>query len=438
MTHIWTDYQLRSNPFFQDELTVDPDGDHPVSLLIGRAAELRLLHRHVVGNAHSRVIVEGAAGVGKTSLVNRFKSELERNGYLIHPNPIRVQSGMTARDFTAEALRELLRIRNRERARPSGFRALVARIGDAAVREADAFWTEAGRIVNGQVMTGIGLSGGVFGAQIGAQTQPARVPADVPLVSLSALFAEAIQRAVSELGRNIVFHVNNLENLSDRDAAAAAGLVQDLRDDLKIPGAHWIFVGTLGVEDAVFRRTPQVSGFFPAAIRVEPLSPDQVAEMLSARYRHLRLGLTPVIAPIEPADAAAIYRRFFGDLRNFLRLLNDAAMRVLGVEGIRPMTPDDVLRSMAGEYRKRIEGALSDTIATHLRTTVAGDEGPRVYRFRHADVSARCGIKGPAAKRVMDALRTAGLIEFDRAEGQSEWYRVCGDVSVAYGLPGPE
>src|SRR5215210_671312 len=85
---LWSAFGLRGNPFFQQELTVDPTVDRPVTLLVGREVELRQMHRTVAlgaGEQSARLIVEGAAGVGKTSLVNRFKGEMAANGYVAHP-----------------------------------------------------------------------------------------------------------------------------------------------------------------------------------------------------------------------------------------------------------------------------------------------------------------------------------------------------------------
>jgi hypothetical protein len=68
----WTPYGLGDDPFFQDPLAPTDDPTRPISLFVGRAAEVQLLGGQVVGSLSSRAVVQGGAGVGKTSVVNRL------------------------------------------------------------------------------------------------------------------------------------------------------------------------------------------------------------------------------------------------------------------------------------------------------------------------------------------------------------------------------
>ncbi len=68
----WTPYGLGDDPFFQDPLAPTDDPTRPISLFVGRAAEVQLLGGQAVGSLSSRAVVQGGAGVGKTSVVNRL------------------------------------------------------------------------------------------------------------------------------------------------------------------------------------------------------------------------------------------------------------------------------------------------------------------------------------------------------------------------------
>src|SRR3954463_14523087 len=96
---IWNAYGLAANPFFQEELRSDPTAPYPVALHVGRDEEMRLALRHLGGGTSSRVIVEGAPGIGKTSFVNKLKAEVTQLGMLTHAEPVRIVADSTVLSF---------------------------------------------------------------------------------------------------------------------------------------------------------------------------------------------------------------------------------------------------------------------------------------------------------------------------------------------------
>src|SRR5918992_2628224 len=139
----WTPYGLTDDPFFQAPLSPSSEAARPITLFVGRDAEIRLLGGQVVGASSSRAIVEGAPGVGKTSFVNRLKVALAERGVLTHERPVRAAPGMTGRQFVAEVLRVLLQIRATllPLSMPERSKALAARVASSKARVEDAFWT---------------------------------------------------------------------------------------------------------------------------------------------------------------------------------------------------------------------------------------------------------------------------------------------------------
>ena len=70
--NVWAAYGLSGNPFFQEELRSEAGAFHPITLHVGRDDELRLALRHLGGSPSTRLMVEGAPGIGKTSFVNKL------------------------------------------------------------------------------------------------------------------------------------------------------------------------------------------------------------------------------------------------------------------------------------------------------------------------------------------------------------------------------
>lgn len=406
---IWTSYGLASNPFFQEELRSEPSALYPIALHVGREEELRLAARQLGGSPSTRVIVEGAPGIGKTSFVNKLKADVSQAGLVTHTDPVRIITDTTVLSFVADVLRVLLRMRS------------------ATALPVDAFWTRTARLVEGEDT----MAGGVTLGPVGVSFQGGRVPAEAPLGTLYEVVAEAVSRLQRELNAGILLHVNNLENLGESEATRAARLVRDIRDFLLLPGAHWVFVGASGIDDAVFRAYDQVAGIFPEPIVLEPLGPPEVSELLQRRYEFLSREGQARVAPVEPEVAAELYRLYHGDLRNFLRLLSDAAALTLGVEGIQPMTADRIVAVAAPRYAKSIERRIGPTDLDYLSRVVLDTE----TELNVTAVAQRTGLGQSGASRLVGRLREAGLLFQSRTEGKRVYYRPAGQVLIALGFP---
>jgi AAA ATPase-like protein len=388
----WTPYGLTDDPFFQAPLSPSAEAARPITLFVGRDAEIQLLGGQVVGTSSSRAIIEGAPGVGKTSFVNRLKVALAEQGVLTHEHPVRALPGMNARQFVAEVLRILLQIRATllPLSMPERGKAAAARATSGKARAQDAFWIRVARLVEGEDSTAAGVTVGM----LGAQRERVRIPAEVAGLSLDDELAKAVAYLAGDGERRVLIHVDNVENLARADAPAAAGVMQDARDALLVDGSHWLFVGATGIEERVFRLTPQVSGIIPHAVSIDPLSPKQVAELLRRRYQHLRRGMR-FTAPVEPDVAAAIYQRYRGDLRNFLRLLSRAIQHHAITAPGKALALDDLVALMAPRYWAELVKRVGDSDAAHLAavsvtiTTSTPQLRPRAYARCPSPTSSR-------------------------------------------------
>jgi len=413
IVNAWNLYGLRSSPFFQEELRAVPGAAYPVDLLfVGREDELARVGRQIGGSTSSRVLVQGLPGLGKTSFVNRLKSEMAASGVLTHDQPIRITSAATPLGFTADVLRVLLRIHTSQGL--SG----------------DRFWEHAARLVEGQDV----LAGGVSLLSVGFQVEKGRIPPDLAITSLYEVIAEALERIRRDTDGPVLLHVDNLESLAGGDARAAAALLLDVRDYLMLPHAHWIFVGAEGVEKSVFKVYPQVSSIFPSAITLSPLTVEDLQALLRRRYDHLRLDRkTPLVEPILVADAARLYAHYRGDLRNFLRLLSEAADLALGLDRIEPLPVDSIIRRVGPRYAEALEAQLGANDRAHLAAIIAKRPDPADYEFRVTDVQRRLGISQPGATGITNRLLEAGAIRRSRVQGKSTYYVPVGDARIAFG-----
>ena len=406
---LWEPFGLGGNPFFQSELSPG-DPVHPVSLFVGRDAELERVRRRLSTDTATRTIVEGAPGVGKTSFVNRLKSDLAKHGIATYDRPIRIESQSTRSSFVADVLRTLMRIR----------------LG-MGLKNGTGIWARTARLLEGEELVGgsvavMGVGGGFTRGYAAPQAPPD---------SLYEHLGAALQELSRELDAPVVLHVNNLEALTLERTEAAATLLLDLRDYLLLPGAHWLFVGATGIEEAIFRAHTQVSGIFPQALVLESLPPQAVERVIELRYKHLKIRGQSITPPIDPGEAARLYTLYQGDLRNFLRLLTEAAESLLGVHGIRPMTELEVRRFGAAEYERKLRERLGEDDFGHLARILA-DHADAEVRVTEAARSTK--MSQGAASKLVQRLEHKRAIHQTRTAGKSRYYRPFGDVLIAFGV----
>ena len=429
----WAPYGLRDDPFFQQPLqpVSDEDALWPITLFVGRKPELKMIAQQVLGSSASRAIIEGGAGVGKTSFVSRIKSELGTHGVLTHTDPVRVRSGMTDQQFMAEVLKVLLQIRATVAAENTASpikKAGRALKQDAALDTESAFWRRVGRLIQGEDS----ISGGMTVMGVGGQRGHTRIPAEIANLSLFDELAKAVAY-LAKNGKKVLVHVNNLENLTLEATADAARLMQQIRDCFLIDGSHWLFVGTTGIERQIFRASEQVNGIVPFAVQLGPLAPDEVAELLRRRYIHLQKGihLTP---PIDPNDGATLYRRYDGELRTFLSLLSSAVQRHSGFAPGVPLAVDVVVSTMAPTFRiQTLLRLIGEADAAHLEKALGGKSFD--HEFRVTDLAKAIGMAQASASKFAQRLIAANVIRKRREVGKSVFYQIAnGDLTVALGM----
>ncbi|MEJ7810601.1 MAG: ATP-binding protein [Gemmatimonadaceae bacterium] len=414
----WTPFGLDRDPFFQNELSASDEALYAAeTFFVGRQDELERVATTVGSGTSSCTVIEGDAGVGKTSFVNTLKARLAAGGVLTHENPIRVLDDTSFHTLVTEILRTLLAIRSTQ------LDAGTERFRTASART-EQLWEKVAMIAEGK--THRGGSVGVPGFSVGTSAST------VAPQGTGDRYFDEVQRALADLSARgrvpVLLHIDNLENLRDADLERAATLLRNLRDYLLIPGGHWIVVGKTGVTQDVFEVREEVGSITAQPVSLAPLLPGELRLLLDVRYQALRRGrrFTP---PVELPVAEALYARFYGDLRSFLQLLSRAAERALPADGQTPMSEAMILGAVGALYRERMTKRVGEeafrALELALRAVAPATE------FRAADLARVAGVSRARATQVVEKLLEKKVVRRLRQEESSKYLAPTGETSVA-------
>ncbi len=414
----WHVFGLRESPYFQDTLG---EGDHvrPLSLFVGRARELDELLATIGGQRSSRQALGGAPGVGKTTLVQAAKAHAVEAGYWATDDCI----PLLPEDTTERLLGRIL---------GAIYDAVVTRRpqADGPVLRTARQYVRAFRLGGG------GLSVGTPALSVGATASAAASTPGNLLYEGPRLVRDllAFVRATGE-AHGIVLHLNNLENLGERDLANAADVLRSLRDvALMLDGLHVLLVGTDETVQNVVGRHPQIRSVF----RITSLGPLPLADvemLLARRYTYLALSSKrPPVPPVARAAVAAFYPLFRGDLRGFLKALEEGVTLLAGLSATpgTTLTTKDLAPALRERYGARARRELTAKRYAQLGQWVDGHgtvpktqrELQRLWRLRsQASVS-----------EALDDLIAAGWIAQAAPRGRGAGtYVLAGPARLAFG-----
>lgn len=349
LPNLWQLYNLRASPYFQSTLGATSER-YPLSMFVARTGELKRALSIIGGRLSSRQAVAGAAGIGKTTFVQAVKGDALAAGYWTTDDVVSLYAGDTLESVIGRLLATV-------------YDAVITARPQASAPAIDAAsqMVRAIRISGGGASVSVLGVGGGFSRSESALTPPGALLLDGPRV-LRDLLAFALDAGAP----GVLVHVNNLENLGDRDAVAAAELLRGLRDAvLLLDGLHLIVVGTTDAILTVVNRHAQVRSVFSPPLVLDWLMPAEVEELLALRYRHLSLASDkPGIAPVAPASVRRLYPLFRGDLRSLLKALEDGVSTLLGVAKAVPPAPiafDELLPVMRRRGEMQLRAAIGET-----------------------------------------------------------------------------
>ena len=408
LPNLWRLYNLRSSPFFQATLRQDSEAT-PLSLFVGRQNERQRLLTAIGGSRSSRQAVAGRPGIGKTTLVQAVKADALAAGYWASAEIIPITADLTSEDLIGQLL-------------AGAFDAVLVSPTHASGPAVEA----AQQLVRSIRMRGGGftVSAAGFGAG-GSNTQAVSSPPGALLLDGPRVLCDLLAFAVEQGACGVVLHLNNLENLSEADATRAADLLRSIRDQaLMLDGLHLIVV----------QGHTQVRSVFSDPVVLEPLEPNEVHQLLEARYRALRLDPSlPVHAPVQGAVIDALHELFRGDLRGLLKALEDGITALLGLtgdgEGPEPIGLADLTLVLSRRYRLELQDQLGSTLWQRLE---AWGERDVQGVLTQSDLVRLWGIKQPSVSQTLQQLVSSGAADvMPRRGGDPLQYLLTGATRLA-------
>lgn len=324
LPNLWHIYNLRESPYFQETLGGDPDR-YPLHLFVGRAHEVKQLLATIGSSASSRQATGGAPGVGKTTLVQSVKADALAAGYWTTDRLVPFYPDDTAEDVLGRMLAGLYDA------------ILTARpmTADNTGMQAAQQLVRASRFASGGLnVSALGIGAGV------TRGQTVHSPAGAMLLDGPRVIRDLLSLVRASGAKGVVLHLNNLENMSERDAAHAADMLRSIRDTVLLQdGLHIILAGTTEAVLTVTGAHAQIRSVFATPLTLDALPVSELQRLLTARYKHLALDSARVpVPPVAPGAVAALYPLFRGDLRSLFKALEEGAMLLIGV-GAKPGKP---------------------------------------------------------------------------------------------------
>ncbi len=320
MSKIYRDWGFTDNPFQTTALKADEQGE---ALLVGRSEELEKLVRRLL-NPPKLATLEGANGVGKTSLVNvavfkQLKAYLQSGtGDLLIPcrKSFQLSEAVKLDDFANEVMIEV--------AQTLIERAAMLRKHKEPLPKADKIeaWLNAPQ--NSEWQLNLGVPKFSLGGGRGTD-------ANTSSGFEQSGFKKIIQSWLEQIypngdGGGVVCILDNLELLQTTEAARA--LLEQLRDVLfTIPGLRWVLCGATGIMHSV-AASPRLDGFLHAPIEISGLGQNSIGDVYLSRIKAFSIELANASLPITASDFDRLYTILNKNLRSLLSYADNYCMWV--------------------------------------------------------------------------------------------------------------
>lgn len=419
LPNLWHIYNLRESPYFQETLGGDPDR-YPLRLFVGRSLEVKQLLATIGSSASSRQAVGGAPGVGKTTLVQSVKADALAAGYWTTDRLVPFYPADTTEDVLGRMLGGLYDA------------ILTARpmTADNSAMQAAQQLVRASRFASG------GLNVSAFGVGAGvSRGQTVHTPAGAMLLDGPRVMRDLLSLVRGAGAKGVVLHLNNLENVSDRDALHAADILRSIRDTVLLQdGLHIVLAGTTEAVLTVTGAHAQIRSVFATPLTLDALPVSELQKLLSARYKHLALASsrTPVapVAPVAPAAVAALYPLFRGDLRSLFKALEEGAMLLIGV-GAKPGSAIP-LSELLPALKQRYSVLLNNLDARRQAQLTRWAKHPASEQTQKS-LMTLWQVTQPAVSTALVALERDGFVVSMPKRGSATQYALSGASRLIFG-----
>lgn len=328
---IWTDFGFRDNPYATRPIASDEEGER---LLVGRSAELKKLSIYLTSTS-THPTIEGANGVGKTSLVavagyqalKKFRDGSTSQLFIPLEHPFQLTSGSGAAAFKRQVYLAIAQ----------AFIKYDGELKKSGLNYPDT--KSINRWING---TGdrsydFGLSTPAGGGNVGTQWN-----ANATNGFDESGFFVTVERWLSDcfpspVAGGFICLIDNLEILET--SAEAKKLVEELRDDLfNRKGLRWILCGARGIIRGV-ASSSRMQGVLADPIDLAPIPDDQIPEVVNSRVNEYQLSPDTYV-PVESKGFKLLYDIVNHGLRDALKYCEDFSVWI-SISGNLPTSSQD-------------------------------------------------------------------------------------------------
>ena len=312
--NLWERWGFTGDPFDTNPLPINyGSGLSVVTAYIARGGVLdpgSVMRNFFKNPGGGRIVVEGEPGVGKTTFVNyhRYEWEFQAKPPLLSPvSHISVQKDWEEEDFLLSLLSSLsarIRLEMKEKQATK----------DPLLKEVSAI-TGVQLEEDGELSLSLTIAG--TGAGVNQPRKSAVKVGKMTAIDLRSYLSRLVTKVRQKLGyAGVIFHLDNLELLKQKDETRLRQFFEDIRDTTQEPHVYFIFVGYKGMYQEVIVPAPRVrSIFFDKPLNIEPLSVKQVHEIIAKRYELLAGPRKRWIKPVEDAVIDHYYETFEGKIR---------------------------------------------------------------------------------------------------------------------------
>jgi len=418
MINIWLQYGLKSSPYFVNPLDPTTNSMYPISLFVGRKKVTSQTLNKIASNDNSRVVIEGVAGVGKTTFIHHIKHlASKKNPYLTFHDHIRVTRDYTSTQFVIDLIHSTLL---------ALYRNFPDRINEF---EKEEIIQKAKRLIMETKESQWGIGASLFG--LGGSISKSKthvLPIYQPQQFYS--FLVALGNAVMKFSfRGIIFHINNIENLCLQTPDIARHFFNDIRDFLMVPGFHFLLGARLGFTDEILGKEERVKSIFQIPTILEPLDIEDTHQLLTKRYKHLIDEKNHLVLPVEKEVIEKYHQMFRGDLRSMFATISDAIeLRGEQLEPT-PLQYSLINPILQDKYEQYLRYKFTKP-TWNLLKLLSNEKIP----FRQSELTKeRTELSQGRISQIFTELQIGGAINCVDKKGRSKFYDLSGISKIAFG-----
>lgn len=400
---IWTELGFTDNPYSPRPISGNAVGE---SILVGRDRELDRLMQYIA-SSDTHPTLEGANGVGKTSLVavagyklhKKWKDELSGQAIIPLQEPFQLTGDIQASEFKKQVLYRVAQafISNHDTLKKKGFN-----VPDVKAVES---W------LNSPILGGTGGGISAFGAG-GINANKSKI------ANASAGFTEAgFAATVSEWLRScfpsnssggFLCVIDNLELLDTSKAARA--LLEAARDEiLGLQGLRWVLCGARGIVRSA-ASSPRLQGVLADPQIVNPIATEFVPALIDARLQAFAVNDNAIV-PVDASGFEHLFNVGNCNLRNAMKYSEDFSIWA-AQHNLVDSTPSDKFTLLETWMAEMADQYLLDTSGVRSRAWKVFDQLVESGGATSPSDFGEYGFESNQAMRPhLRALEEANLIE---------------------------